>query len=189
MRRFAILAAAFVPLLAGAGDERRQFPGFSLAPPAGDAWRLEGRSATSVLWQRETGDPETNFAFAVLAGQAPTSVRSQPELVAFLAAMGSAPPPSPNLELVSSTAEAVDGAGDACARHESRVRDIAAGTVLDVVGIACLHPDYPGRMYDVQFSHRGRAEQLDESLRLEGEALLKSFRFEEAPADDDWSLD
>ncbi|MEJ2514441.1 MAG: hypothetical protein P8102_04345 [Gammaproteobacteria bacterium] len=189
MKKLATLAVAVVPLVAGADEARQQFPGFSLVPPTGDAWQLEGRSPTSVLWLRDTGSPETKFAFAVLAGPAPTSVRSQPELVAFLEAMGSAPPPSPDLELVSSTAEAVDGPGGTCARHESRVRDAAAGTRLDVVGITCLHPEYPGRMYDVQFSQRTTAGQPDEALRLEGEALLESFRFEEAPYDDDWDLD
>ena len=190
MTKLAAALAFLLPLVAqAAGEEAREaFPGFSLIPPAGEQWTLASRADNSILWVRETGHPERSFAFAVVAGQAPTSVRTQAELVAFLRRLGDAPPPSPNLELVTSTAEPVDGASDACARHDAVVRDKAAGTLLTVAGVTCLHPDYPGRMFDVQYSQRAGEETHEEALNLEGEALLKSFRFEQAPGDDDWSL-
>lgn len=189
MTRLAALALLLPLAATAADDDRRQFyPGFSLVPPAGKAWALAGREDNSLLWVRDTGDPDSRFTFAVVAGQAPTSVRSQADLVAFLERLGAAPPPSPDLELEESTAGPVEGAGPACARHDAVVRDRASGAVLTVAGVTCLHPDYPGRMFDVQYSRRGPADGQSEALDLEGEALIRSFRFEEAPADDDWSL-
>jgi hypothetical protein len=190
MRKHALLAAVMLPL-AATGDEggsRQTFPGFSLVPPDGEAWTLAGRNDRSVLWVRDTGDPEHSVTLAVVAGQAPTSVRSRAELVAFIQRLGRAPPPSPELELVSSTAEPADGPATACARHDARVRDRNAGTILSVAGVACLHPDFPGRMFDVQYTQRGEAGQLEEAFKQEGEAVIASFRFEPAPEDDDWSL-
>lgn len=190
MSKLAVAFAWLLPLVAVAADEeaREAFPGFSLIPPVGEEWALASRADNSVLWLRDTGDPDRSVACAVVAGQAPGSVRTQADLVAFLERLGAAPPPSANLELVSSTAEPADGASEACARHDAVVRDKAAGTVLTVAGVTCLHPDYPGRMFDVQYSQRGREGTHEEALNLEGEAFLRSFRFEQAPADDDWSL-
>jgi sporulation-control protein spo0M len=68
------------------------------------------------------------------------------------------------------------------------VRDRNAGTILSVAGVACLDPDFPGRMFDVQYTQRGEAGQLEEAFNQEGEAVIASFRFEPAPEDDDWSL-
>lgn len=190
MNKLVIAIATVLPLAAAAADRdgREAYPGFSLVPPTGEAWTLANRSDTSLLWVRNTGDPDSSFAFAVVAGQAPASVRTRDELVAFLERLGDAPPPSPNLELVSSTAEAVEGPGRACARHDAVVKDKGTGTMLTVAGITCLHPDYPGRMFDVQYSQRAAEGDLDEALNREGEALVKTFRFENAPADDNWSL-
>ena len=107
----------------------------------------------------------------------------------FIEALSAAPPPSPNLQIISSTAKAEEqGPGENCARHEATIRESGEGTVLAVTGLICLHPDFPGRMFDVQFTQRGSAETVDETLDREGEALIRSFRFETAPEDDDWSL-
>jgi hypothetical protein len=190
MRKLATLAAVILPL-AATGDEsgsRQTFPGFSLVPPDGEAWTLASRDDRSVLWVRDTGDPERSFALAVVAGQAPTSVRSRAGLVAFIQRLGSAPPPSPELELLSSTAEPADGPAAACARHDAIVRDRNEGTILSVAGVACLHPDFPGRMFDIQYTQRGEEGRLEEALSQEGEAVIATFRFEPAPEDDDWSL-
>ncbi len=191
MRKLAATLAALVPLLASAQDEsgRQSFPGFSLVPPAGEAWSLAGRADNSLLWRRQTGDPELTFTFAVVAGQAPASVRSQADLVRFIEALSSAPPPSPNLQVLSSSAQPMEaGPGDSCARHEATIRETGGGTILAVTGVTCLHPDFPGRMFDVQYTLRGREKRIDDALGREGEALIRTFRFEAAPEDDDWSL-
>lgn len=189
MNKLAALAL-LLPVAASAADagERQAFPGFSLVPPTGEAWTLASRSDNALLWVRDTGDPDSSFAFAVVAGQAPASVRTQADLVAFLERIGAAPPPSPNLELVRSSAAPAEGPSEACARHDAVVRDNGTGTLLTVAGVTCLHPDFPGRMFDAQYSQRGRDGGHVEALDLEGEALVASFRFEDAPADDDWSL-
>jgi len=191
MRTIAAALAALLPLVAFAQDEagRQSFPGFSLVPPQGEAWTLAARGENSLLWTRDPGDPERSFTFAVVAGQAPASVRSREDLVRFIEALSAAPPPSPNLQIISSTARPVEqGAAGSCARHEAAIRETGEGTVLAVTGVICLHPDFPGRMFDVQFTQRGSAESMDEALDREGEALIRSFRFETAPEDDDWSL-
>jgi hypothetical protein len=191
MRKLATAVAAILPLVASAQDEagRQAFPGFSLVPPQGEAWTLAARGDNSLLWTRDTGDPERTFTFAVVAGQAPASVRTQADMVRFIEALSAAPPPSPNLQILSSVAQPVEGGpSDSCARHEAAIKETGGGTVLAVIGVTCLHPDFPGRMFDVQYTRRGKDEQMKKAPDPEGEALIRSFRFETAPEDDDWSL-
>jgi hypothetical protein len=187
MKRFAALLF-LLPCLAVAEDAREQFPGFSLVPPGGDEWVRVPRNEMAVLWRRDTGDDAKTFVMAVLAGPTPAAVRDQAQLLEFLREVRAAPPPSADLELVESKLDPSNAPAATCVRHASRIRSKSAGTTMEVEGLTCLHPDYPGRMIDVQYSQRSPAGGIDDELAAEGKAFLESIRFEEAPADDDWSL-
>lgn len=183
----AVLAMVFA-VSAAAEPPREEFPGFSVVPPAGEDWRLATSNEMTLLWMRDTGHPERTFGMAVLAGPSPASIRDRSQLLAFLREVRAGPPPNAELELLRSDLEPAEAPGPACVRHESRIRDRGAQKLTQVSGITCLHPDYPGRMFDVQYSQRAPEDAIDPALDVEGRAFLDSFRFEAAPADDDWSL-
>ncbi|MGI0085866.1 MAG: hypothetical protein ACREBQ_12370, partial [Nitrososphaerales archaeon] len=70
-----------------------------------------------------------------------------------------------------------------CVKYHRRAADHglpdASGKtlILDVFGIACLHPDDPHRAVDMEYSERSVSGNLTSSVYAEGEAFLSSLQF------------
>lgn len=184
MIRATLLALLLLPASLGAED----LPGFTITPPAGDHWREVQRNATSLVWMRRTADRETSFGVAVLGSRLSTRFDDD-GFLDWVRRSKSANPDPRRFEIVESS-YAADGENAArCIRYRSVIGDRPRGTLLQVAGLACLHPDEPQRYFDVQYSARYPAGvTLAEDLIAEGEAFVESFRFTAPPADGDWSM-
>ena len=83
------------------------------------------------------------------------------------------------------TAVALDTAtGPFCVRYQTRAEDRGAANApgqklqVETVGLSCLHPDKKNLVVDLSYSERGVPLETGAVLREEGEAFLRSLRFE-----------
>ncbi len=171
------------------------FPGVSVAPPAGNPWVRVQDSAHSQVWMRNTGREDLTLGVALLTGPAPENLTEGSSFIDWVKRTKEHNPDPSRFRLVSNRIEPAEDDRPSCVRYATAVEDRSTGNVpaatlrLEVAGLACLHPDEPGRFIDVQYSARmPSGDTLPAELRQEGEAFVDSVRFRPPPADGDWSL-
>lgn len=163
-------------------------PGFTITPPAGGEWREVQRNATSLVWMRRTADRATSFGVAVLSSRLSTRFDGD-GFLDWVRRSKSANPDPRRFGIIESSYAADGENADRCVRYRTVIEDRPQGTLLQVAGRACLHPDEAQRYFDVQYSARYPAGvTLAEDLIAEGDAFVESFRFTPPPADGDWSM-
>ena len=184
MLRTTLLALLLLSAPLGAED----LPGFTITPPDGGHWHEVQRNATSMVWMRRTADRDTSFGAAVLSSRLSTRFDDD-GFVDWVERSKSANPDPRRFEIMeaSYTADAKNAAR--CVRYRTVIQDRSLGALLQVAGLACLHPDEPQRYFDVQYSARyPKGVTLAGDLIAEGDAFVEGFRFTAPPADGDWSM-
>lgn len=171
------------------------FPGVSIAAPGGNPWIQVQDAADSQVWMRNTGREDLTLGVALLTGPAPENLTERSSFVDWVTRTKEYNPDPRRFRLVSNRIQPAEDHRPSCVRYATVVEDRSAGTApaatlrLEVAGLACLHPDAPGRFIDVQYSARmPSGDTLPAELRREGEAFVESVRFRPPPADGDWSL-
>ena len=191
--RLAWVATALLlwAVVAGAED----FPGISVEPPQGGSWVQVQRDIASLVWMRQTGRPDVSLGVALLTQGLDERFADHDEFLAWVRRTKGANPDAGRFRLVSNQVSPAGAEFETCARYTTLIEDRSAaravGTALrlDVSGLACLHPDEPGRYFDIQYSVRLPAGlSLPAELVEEGRAFVESARFRPAPADGNWSL-
>ncbi len=185
LSRWIVLALLLQPI----GLVAAAFPGFAVATPAGEAWRQVQHNAVSIVWMRRTPDSASSFGAAVLTSRLNTRFEDDDSFLDWVRRSKSANP-DPEQFAVRESSYALDPAiAERCVRYRTLIEVLPASTLLEVAGLACLHPDEPGRYFDVQYSARyPLGGKLADDLANEGAAFVDSFRFNAGPADGDWSL-
>jgi len=185
LSRWVLLALLLQPILLVAAA----FPGFTVVTPAGDAWRQVQRNSVSIVWMRRTADRPYSFGAAVLTARLNTRFDDGDGFLDWVRLSKSANP-DPEQFAVRESSFALDPAvAERCVRYRTLIEIRPESTLLEVAGIACLHPDAAGRYFDVQYSARYPLDaKLGDELAEEGAAFVDSFRFTAVPADGDWSL-
>ncbi len=184
MIRAALLVLLLLPAPLGAED----LPGFTISPPAGVHWREVQRNATSLVWMRRTADRDTSFGVAVLSSRLSTRFDDD-GFLDWVKRSKTANPDPRRFGFIEAHHAADAGNGARCVRYRTVIEDRTLGTLLQVAGLACLHPDEPQRYFDVQYSARYPAGvTLADDLIAEGDAFVESLRFTAPPADGDWSM-
>jgi hypothetical protein len=170
------------------------FPGFSVTPPSPADWMQVQRNAFSIVWMRRTGNPDLSVGVAVLTQSMSRVFESPAQFIEWVTLSKEANPDPGRFRLVSNQVAPADGEGLAsCARYSTVIEDSSGGPDavlrLEVAGLACLHPEQPGRYFDVQYSARmPTGESFPEAMVREGQAFVDSFRFAAPPPGGDWSL-
>jgi hypothetical protein len=90
---------------------------------------------------------------------------------------------------------AVSAPGPFCVIYDTTIEDRSTRgkkgepLLLEVAGLACLHPDAPDRYFDIQYSSRHPVDvDTRESELLDGKSFVEGFRFAKPPADGKWAL-
>ncbi|MGB5622840.1 MAG: hypothetical protein WBN65_10140 [Gammaproteobacteria bacterium] len=183
--RWILLALLLQPILLVAAE----FPGFTVVTPAGDAWRQVQRNSVSIVWMRRTADRTDSFGAAVLTSGLNTRFDNDDGFLDWVRRSKSANPDPGQFALRESSFALDPAVARRCVRYRTLIEVRAAGTLLEVAGLACLHPDAADRYFDVQYSARYPLDaKLGAELAEEGAAFVDSFRFTAVPADGDWSL-
>ncbi len=185
LSRWMLLALLLQPILLVAAE----FPGFTVVTPAGDAWRQVQRNSVSIVWMRRTADRPNSFAAAVLTSRLNTRFEDDDGFLDWVRLSKSANPDPEQFAVRESSFVLDPAVAERCVRYRTLIEVRPAGTLLEVAGLACLHPDAAGRYFDVQYSARYPLDgTLGAELAEEGAAFVDSFRFTAVPADGDWSL-
>ena len=199
MRKRTILAGAFTLLAAAVAcanklpasalTPRLQYQGFSAARPPNNNWFVNRseQDHTTLLFRREVSGEAHSFFFSVQVSaleRAPTSDDDFAELVRRHMVAVTDPR---RHEVLSYEANPVSRQGQFCLRYSLRTIDrnspVLPGLELHMnfEGIACRHPLWPNAVLDAYYSERGPSDELDPSLRHEGEQLLQGVTIEVQP--------
>lgn len=197
MRRFvpAVLAlSAFVlacanRLPASRLEPRLQYQGFSASRPPNGSWYMNGdeQKPATLLFRREVSGEARSFFFSVELSaleRTPTSDDDFAELVRTKMVAVTDPI---RHEVLAYDATPTSRQGQFCVRYRLRSLDkkspVVPGQVLrmNFEGIACRHPLWPNGVLDSSYSERGPAEDIDPSLKSEGEQLLRGVTIEVEP--------
>ncbi|MGI9264218.1 MAG: hypothetical protein ACR2QU_04780 [Gammaproteobacteria bacterium] len=184
-----LLLATTVP---AAGQD---YPGFSLDPPSGDDWRLVQQNAKSLVWMKRVDMEDSTFLVAVLTGPAPVSFDSPEAFLAFVKKSKQTNPDPSRFVVHRSKVAAVTHPGSYCASYDTAIEDRSSAQgearplLLEVAGLACLHPDAANRYFDVQYSSRHRIDtETRASEASDGREFVNGFRFADPPPDGKWAL-
>jgi hypothetical protein len=181
----ALLGLMLVPAILLA----ESFPGFSVEPPADPAWQQVQRNAESAVWMRRAPGYEAGLAVAILTSALAARFDDEQAFFDWVRRNKDTNPDPSRFRIRDSEYAIEQIPGPGCVRYRTVIEDLSADRVLEVAGRACLHPDAPGRYFDIQYSARYPAGvDLPEEMFSEGAAFVDSFRFSTPPADDDWSL-
>jgi len=171
------------------------FPGFTIEPPGGDAWRMVARNAASLVWMRRVPGAVSTFGTAVLTQPLAIEFENPEAFLSWVRETKTANPDPHRYRLTGSELVLASEVARFCVRYltviEDRANGPSASGVLElrVAGLACLHPAAPNRYYDVQYSSRGPAgDILSREILDEGRNFVDSLRFSQRPADGRWAL-
>ena len=171
------------------------YPGFTLIAPAGENWRLVQQNAGSLVWMKRVEMVDATFLVAVLTNPTPGLFNNQEAFLAFVKKAKQTNPNPQRFLVHRSEVEMVSGPGSSCVSYDTAIEDnstVSAGKkplLLEVTGLACLHPDALDRYFDIQYSSRHPVDVTTrESELLDGKSFLNGFEFTSPPADGNWAL-
>ncbi len=195
MRRKAGWATAPLLTVLACVGLAEDFPGMSIEPPAGDRWVQVQRTTHTLVWMRRTDHADMTMGVALLTQRVNGEFGSHEDFSRWVRRTKESNPDPRRFRLVSSVIEPAGDRWPSCVRYATVIEDRGAGggeesfLRLRVAGVACLHPEEPGRFVDAQYSARmPSGMELSAELEAEGQAFVDSLIFRPAPADGDWSL-
>lgn len=171
------------------------FPGFTIEPPGGDAWRLVARNANSLVWMRRVPGAMATFGTAVLTQPLAIEFEDPDAFLGWVRETKTTNPDPQRYRLTHDQLALATEVARFCVRYLTVIEDRGNGPSgsgsleLRVAGLACLHPAAPNRYYDIQYSFRVAAgESLPREILDEGRNFVDSLRFSPRPADGRWAL-
>ena len=170
-------------------DPKLQYQGFSASRPPSDRWYLnrDEQTPTTLLFRREVSGEAQSFFFSVQLSALQRTPTSDDDFAELVRAMSVAVTDPSRHEVLSYEATPTSRQGQLCVRYQLRSLDkkspVLPGQTLrmNFEGIACRHPLWPDGVLDMSYSERGLSEQIDPSLRSEGEQLLQGIIIEVEP--------
>ncbi len=190
-----ILIACLVLASTTIWPSESDYPGFTLIAPTGENWRLVQQNAGSLVWMKRVEMRDASFLVAVLTSPAPVLFDSQEAFLAFVRKTKQTNPHPKRFLVHRSEIAAASAPGPFCVRYDTAIEDRSTRgkkgrpLLLEVAGLACLHPDAPDRYFDIQYSSRHPMDVATrESELLEGRSFVEGFSFTSPPADGKWAL-
>lgn len=150
--------------------------------PAGAGWVIVRRTDTELVFLRQA-EKDRNSMVAIASGKVPNKrARTTAELAANVREDLKKSPDDKRFEVLSEDVRP-DAAGDRkCVRYRQRARDLGAiGTdgkphVIDLYGMACLHPEDEGIVLTTTLSERGPAEGNNPAIAQDAERFFSGTR-------------
>jgi len=145
------------------------------------------QTSSTLLFRREVSGEAQSFYFSVRLSKFPKAPSSDDEFVQMVETMSVTVTDPSRHEILSYKATPTSRQSQFCVRYELRLLDKKSPAVpakvliMHIAGIACRHPLWPDVVADMYYSERGISEQIDPSLRSEGEQLLQGIVIEVAP--------
>jgi hypothetical protein len=142
---------------------------------------------TTLLFRREVSGAPQSFFFSVELSGLERTPRSDEDFAELVRAMSVTVTDPSRHEVLLYEATPTSRQGQFCVRYQLRTLDkkspVFPGQTLrmNFEGIACRHPLWPNAVLDMSYSERGLAEQINPSLRSEGEQLLQGVTIEIEP--------
>lgn len=155
--------------------------GFSVVPPPGDGWygmRIDGMITFGKVFS-----PTHTFAASIVVIRVKNQFASPQDFLHFVDESKSKGTDSQRFTVLVSDFALDSAIGPYCAKYHRQAKDhespVAPGEtlILDIFGIACLHPDDPHRAVDIEYSERSVAGNVTSAVYAEGQAFLSSLRF------------
>lgn len=194
MKNLPLLAVALIilsgclataPRLTPVSDPTRrlEFPGFSVQPPPGEGWLILPPKEGQVVFAKEAGSKNHTFATYVVVSRLPEQVRFETpdDFLAYVKSV-EAPKNTWRFWILEYYEEVLDTTfAPYCVRYDYKLADRGAFLteipILDIHGYSCLHPDSKKWLIRVNYSDRSMQGEITKTLREEGEAFIKNFRF------------
>lgn len=155
--------------------------GFSVVPPPGDGWY--GMRMDGMITFGKAFSPTHTFAASIAVIRVKNQFSSPQDFLHFVDESNSKGTDSQRFTVLVSDFALDPAVGSDCVRYHREAKDhgspVAPGKtlILDVFGIACLHPDDPHRAVDIEYSERSLEGNVTSSVYAEGEAFLSSLQF------------
>lgn len=154
----------------------------SVERPAGDAWVLVRRTETDLTFLRPAAK-DRNSLVAIATGKVPDRrARSAQELAANIRDELKSKTDDKRFEVLAETVQPEPASARKCVRYRQRARDLGAvgadgkAQVIDLYGLACLHPADEGIVLTVSYSERGSAEAGNPRLEEEAGRFFQGMR-------------
>ncbi len=186
MKQWVFLFALFcfnacVTLPQIAGGQRVAQPGVSFIPPAGKPWSVLMQSTYQIaLGARGSSENET-FVTNVSIYQLPSTLSPQ-QFLAHVRAGRAAEPQTGRFEVISNEEQLYADRPETCVKHRASSKDYGAGrgadfTVIDYLGMNCIHPKAPRVGILVELSRKSPPSVAGPSFEALGMSLLRSVEF------------
>lgn len=154
----------------------------SVERPAGEGWVLVRRTDTELTFLRPAAK-DRNSLVAIASGKVPDRrARTAQELAANIRNDLKGKTDDKRFEVMVEDVQAEPSAGRKCARYHQQARDKgAAGAdgkaqLIDLYGLACLHPADEGIVLTVSYSERGSAGSANPRLAEEAGRFFQDMR-------------
>lgn len=154
----------------------------SIERPAGDGWALVRRTDTELTFLRPTAK-NRNSQVAIASSKVPDRrARSTNELAANIRDELKSKTDEMRFEVLSEDIRPDQAAGRKCVHYRQRARDRGAidadgkAQIIDLHGLACLHPADEGIVLTASLSERGTSEAGNPRLPEEAERFFQGMR-------------
>ncbi|MGH8284080.1 MAG: hypothetical protein ACRESE_09590 [Gammaproteobacteria bacterium] len=155
--------------------------GFSIVPPPGDGWY--GMRIGGMITFGKVFSPTHTFVVSIAIIRVKNQFANPQGFLGFVE-RGKSKDTNPQRFTVLASNFGLDPAvGPDCVHYHRKAEDHGAPEakgktlILDVLGIACLHPDDPHRAVDIEYSERSVSGNVTSSVYVEGQAFLSSLQF------------
>lgn len=155
--------------------------GFSVVPPPGDGWY--GMRIGGMITFGKAFSPTHTFATSIAVIRVKEQFASPQDFLHFVDESKSKGTNSQRFTILVNDFALDPAVGSDCVRYHRKAEDHGSPVapsktlILDVFGIACLHPDDPHRAVDIEYSERSLDGNVTSSVYAEGQAFLSSLRF------------
>lgn len=183
----AIVGCASTPLIPSGAvpikqpAQRFDDAGFSVIPPPGEGWY--GMQIGGMITFGKAFSRTHTFVTSIAVYRMEKQYKTLEDFLRFVEQAKSKATDSSRFAVLLSDFKLDPRLGPDCLEYHRRVEDHGSPNapgktlILEVFGVACLHPDDPHRAVDLEYSERSLEGNITSSVYTEGEAFLSSLQF------------
>ncbi|MBI5406900.1 MAG: hypothetical protein HZA18_04305 [Nitrospirae bacterium] len=176
------LATAPQPTPVSDPTRRLEFPGFSVQSPPGEGWFMLPPKEGQVGFIKAIGSKNHTFSTYVFISSLPEEAHFEtPDDFLIYVKRENERASTPRFWTLEGEEVLDTTLAPYCVRHNLKVADRGALLteipILEIHSYSCLHPDSPKWFINLGYSDRSIQGWITETLREEGEAFIKNFKF------------
>ncbi|RJQ72302.1 MAG: hypothetical protein C4519_18620 [Desulfobacteraceae bacterium] len=167
------------------GGERVEQPGVSFVLPTGQKWSAIMRSTYQIAFGA-LGMPKNDTVIVSSTVYNIDPPASKEEFLKTLQKRRSSEPNTGRFEVIQNTEQVYEDRSETCVIYRSASKDFGAEakrggqySVLEMLGMHCVHPDKPNIGIQVEFSRKAPPETTYPQFENTGLTILQSVKFGE----------